>query len=305
MQHPPEPQTDNPKAYRGRFAPSPTGDLHFGSLIAAVGSYLQAKSNRGQWLVRIEDLDPPREVAGSAASILADLRRLGLNWDGTISYQSQRNEAYRQALDRLLDRKQAYWCGCSRKQLPATGIYPGTCRAGLAPGRPPRTVRLRTTADTVTCRDRLQGRFSQQLERDVGDFVLRRADGLFAYQLAVVIDDADQEITEVVRGADLLDSTPRQIFLQRQLGLPTPGYVHLPVATDRNGKKLSKRHASDPVKRLPPVAVLRTSLGFLGHPPPEEIHDLDQLRRWAIENWCLQRVPARAEWPLSSHSEPA
>ena len=234
--------------YAGRFAPSPTGPLHFGSLVAALASWLDARAARGRWLVRIEDLDRPREAPGSATDILRTLERLGLFWDGEVLYQSRRREHYAAALRRLAP--QCYACGCTRREiadsslaLAADGarIYPGSCRAGLAAGRSARAVRVRTEAAPIEFIDRVQGPQRQSLERDVGDFVLLRADGQFAYQLAVVVDDALQGVTDVVRGADLLGSTARQIHLQRLLGIPTPRYLHVPVALSAAGGKLSKQ----------------------------------------------------------------
>ncbi len=268
-------------AYIGRFAPSPTGDLHFGSLIAAVGSYLQAKCQNGKWLIRVEDVDPPREVAGSAERIIADLAAFGMHSDAAVVYQSTRVSAYESALQHLLEQGLAFWCGCSRRHLPDKGIYPGTCRKEIPPDRERRSIRLKADTARIDIDDEIQGIYSQDLRRDVGDFIIRRGDGLVAYQLATVVDDAWQGITEVVRGADLLDSTPRQVYLQQQLGLPTPRYAHLPVVLDDSGKKLGKRTMADPVAGSNVVAALATSLRFLGHTPPAHISDLDQLWRWA------------------------
>lgn len=287
--------------YRGRFAPSPTGPLHFGSLLAAVGSLLQARSQGGEWLVRIEDLDPPRERPGSADDILRTLEAYGLHWDGPVMYQSARAEAYRTALDTLRAGAMAYPCACSRKEITegADGanapVYPGTCRRGIAPGRAPRAWRVLTTDAEIGFEDRLQGPRRQRLEAEVGDFVVRRADGLFAYQLAVVVDDAEQAITEVVRGSDLLDSTPRQIHLQRLLGLAAPQYVHLPVAVNAQGLKLSKQTRAEPLDGKDPVPSLWRALAFLGQDPPPELctANLDELWDWALTHWDLARVPRR------------
>jgi glutamyl-Q tRNA(Asp) synthetase len=274
----------------GRFAPSPTGDLHFGSLLAAVASYLQAKAPGGRWLVRIEDIDPPREVAGSAASILRDLEQFGLRSDLPVLYQSTRKRAYQSALQELLDQGQAFHCGCSRSDLPDSGIYPGTCRNGLPPGKKPRTVRLRVPQQPIAFTDLIQGTIEENLQEAVGDFVLWRADGLPAYQLAVVVDDAFQEISEVVRGADLLASTARQIWLQRCLGLPTPTYAHFPVALTSDGKKLSKRLRSDPLTRVSPARALESALRFLGQQCPAGL-ELDDLWRWALQHWRISAIP--------------
>jgi glutamyl-Q tRNA(Asp) synthetase len=277
--------------YVGRFAPSPTGPLHFGSLVAALASWLDARAARGRWLVRIEDLDAPRQQPGAAEEILRTLARLGLAWDGEVVHQSARADRYREALQRLAG--QTYRCGCSRREiadsslgLAADGaqIYPGTCREGIAPGKPTRAIRVRTTHDEIAFVDRVQGARQQVLERDVGDYVLYRADGQFAYQLAVVVDDAAQGVTDVVRGADLLDSTPRQIHLQRLLGYATPRYLHVPAAVNAAGEKLSKQTGAAPIS--PGREVLRRALSFLGQP---EAEDLQQ----AVTNWNPALIPAR------------
>lgn len=278
----------------GRFAPSPTGDLHFGSLVAALASYLEARSKGGLWLVRVEDIDPPREVPGSAERILEELHRFGLRGDLPLLYQSSRTQAYLDARDHLLAEGDAFWCGCSRAELPESGIYPGTCRNGLPPGKEPRAVRLRVGRAVVDFEDRIQGKISESLEKSCGDFVIWRADGLPAYQLAVVVDDAFQEVTEVVRGADLLDSSCRQIFLQQRLGLSTPSYAHHPVAVDTNGNKLSKRTGSDPLSKLAPEGALQAALRFLGQTVPAR-PGLEDLLRMAVDCWRLDRVPRRRE----------
>jgi glutamyl-Q tRNA(Asp) synthetase len=274
----------------GRFAPSPTGDLHFGSLVAAVASYLQAKSAGGQWLIRVEDIDPPREVPGSASSILKDLQRFGMQSDLPVLYQSNRSDAYELAITDLLDQGHAYWCGCSRAELPASGVYPGTCSNGLPKGKSPRSVRLRINDVAVSFTDLVQGHIEENLRELVGDFVIKRADGLAAYQLAVVVDDAFQGVTEVVRGADLFGSTARQIHLQNCLGLATPVYAHHPVAVGSGGTKLSKRFGSDPVASSPPVQALEMALRFLSQPCPEGLSD-KELMAWALNNWRLSRIP--------------
>ena len=252
--------------YRGRFAPSPTGDLHFGSLVAALGSWLVARRAGGDWLVRMEDLDPPREVPGAAQRQLQALDAFGLEPDEPVLWQGQRSDAYAAALAQLLDAGLAFECRCSRTDLAAAGGIHRRCVAADA-GRPA-AVRLRVPEVRIAFDDALQGRQAQDLATGVGDFVLRRADGPWAYQLAVVVDDAAQGITQVVRGADLLDSTPRQIFLQRQLGLPTPGYLHLPVALDADGRKLSKSLAALPVDPSRPLPALAAAWSFLGQRAP-------------------------------------
>jgi glutamyl-Q tRNA(Asp) synthetase len=249
--------------YRGRFAPSPTGPLHFGSLLAAFGSWLIARQAGGQWLVRIEDLDPPREVPGAADGQLRTLERFGLVPDGPVLRQSSRGALYREALERLLDRGDAFECHCSRSDLAGSGGVHRACVAGAR--RPDPAIRLRVPDGTVIgFDDRVQGAVVQDVAQAVGDFVLRRADGLWAYQLAVVVDDAAQGITEVVRGADLLDSTARQVFVQRRLGLPTPRHAHLPLVLDADGRKLSKSLAALPVDGHDPLPALRAAWLALG-----------------------------------------
>ncbi len=276
-------------SYTGRFAPSPTGDLHFGSLVAAVGSFLQARAHGGRWLVRIEDLDPPREVPGSAERILEDLERFQLSPDETVVWQGTRRAAHEAALDQLAAAGLLFPCACTRAELPP-GPYPGTCREGLPPGRKGRALRVRVPGDPIRFVDGVQGPVSESLAECCGDFVVRRADGLVAYQLAVVVDDAWQGVTEIVRGADLLDSTPRQVFLQRALGLPTPSYLHLPLARDPEGRKLSKSLGADPVRSMPPLDALGAALAFLGHAPPPH-GDLEARWAWAREHWDAGRVP--------------
>jgi glutamyl-Q tRNA(Asp) synthetase len=282
--------------YIGRFAPSPTGELHFGSLVAAVGSFLQARINQGLWRVRIEDIDPPREVEGSARRILDDLHRLGMKPDGAVLYQSERDAAYADALKALLLQRTAFYCRCSRRVLPTSGVYPGTCREADLPPDEVRRIRLRVARGRVGFDDRIMGHFDQDLASDVGDFVICRADGMPAYQLAVVIDDHFQEITEVVRGADLLDSTPRQIAVQRALNLREVAYCHLPLATLPDGSKLSKRLGSDPVKAMRPAEAIYQALVFLGQSPPRGL-ELDLLWAWAIQHWNIDRVPRHAALP--------
>jgi glutamyl-Q tRNA(Asp) synthetase len=288
--------------YRGRFAPSPTGPLHFGSLVAAVGSYLDARSHGGEWLLRMEDIDLPRNVAGAAEGILATLEAFGFAWDGPVLWQSRRGEVYAAALARLVADGMAYPCACSRREIADSALrtaidgglaYPGSCRAGLPRGRSARAWRLRVDERETAFVDRLQGPQAQHLERDVGDFVLRRADGLFAYQLAVVVDDAEQGITDVVRGADLLASTPRQIWLQHCLGYPQPRYAHLPVATNAAGEKLSKQTLAPALNAAAAAAELVRALRFLGQPAPAELARSRpaDVWVWAREHWCGEAVP--------------
>jgi len=241
-------------------------------------------------LLRIEDIDPPREIAGSATRIIDDLRRLGLAPDGPVLFQSSRLSAYQQAVDQLLRRGLAYPCVCTRKDLSESGIYAGTCRNGIPPGRKPRSIRFRVDTQIHTFCDKLQGTVSCPPVGSGDDFVIRRADGLFAYQLAVVVDDHFQGVTQVVRGADLLDSTLRQIGLQKALGLVTPGYMHLPVAVSSDGKKLSKRTSSDPVNHQEPADAIGQVLQFLGQHPPSGL-SLNNLWKWALEHWNSNLIP--------------
>ena len=288
---------------QGRFAPSPTGALHFGSLIAALGSHLNARRRGGRWLVRIEDLDAPRNVAGAADAILRDLERFAMPWDGEVVRQSARTEAYAEALDALARRGWTFPCGCSRRDLVA-GAYPGTCREGLSPGRAARSVRLRVPAASVGLRDAIQGLANQRLDREVGDFVVLRADGIVAYHLAVVVDDAAQRVSEVVRGCDLLESTPRQILIQRALGLPTPEYAHLPVAVNAHGGKLGKQSFARPITAGPPGAALVDALEFLGQRPPRSLARAPaaEVVAWGIACWDLARVPRRHSAPAPGYA---
>ncbi|EXI79031.1 MAG: Glutamyl-Q tRNA(Asp) synthetase [Candidatus Accumulibacter appositus] len=294
----------SPPPYRGRFAPSPSGPLHFGSLVAAVGSYLDARAHGGQWLLRIEDVDQPRTVAGAADEILRTLEGFGFAWDGEVLVQSRRLDLYHAALVRLQLADEVYPCACSRAEIAAHSprrsidgglVYPGTCREGLAGGRAARAWRLRVPDQVIAFDDRIQGDVQQNLEAAVGDFILLRADGQYAYQLAVVVDDAAQGITAVVRGVDLLDSTPRQIWLQQGLALSTPTYAHLPVVTNDAGEKLSKQTHAAAVDLSAGSAVLAAALRFLGHAVPQEISagPLRDFWPWAIAAWSIARVPAR------------
>jgi glutamyl-Q tRNA(Asp) synthetase len=286
--------------YRGRFAPSPTGPLHFGSLVAAVGSYLDAKAHGGAWLVRMDDLDLSRTVPGAADLILNSLEKLGMAWDETVVYQSTRSEAYEKALKVLKKRKLIYPCACSRREIAdsAVGgidgpIYTGTCRKGLLAGRAARAERIMTDNNRIELKDAIQGKIVHSLERQVGDFVVKRADGYFAYQLAVVVDDADQGITDIVRGADLLDSTTRQIYLQQLLGYATPRYAHLPVAVNVLGEKLSKQTLAAPINVAAPVLTLNAVLQFLGQATITDCAPEDTRTFWAqaVSTWDITRVP--------------
>lgn len=298
--------------YRGRFAPSPTGPLHFGSLVAAVGSYLDARARGGEWLVRIEDVDGPRTVSGAADGVLRTLEGFGFEWDGEVLVQSSRLDLYHSALVRLQLDGCVYPCACSRSEIAAAThrqsvdcglLYPGLCRNGLPEGRAARAWRLRVPDREFRFIDRVQGEHRQNLEREVGDFVLLRADGQYAYQLAVVVDDAAQGINSVVRGVDLLDSTARQIWLQQCLGLPTPTYAHLPVVVNAAGEKLSKQTRAAAIKPNAGSAALVSALRFLGHPVPDAMAkaSLTEFWAWAIANWSMAKVPSvRAIFPGDS-----
>ncbi len=303
------PATALPATYRGRFAPSPSGPLHFGSLVAALGSYLDARANGGQWLLRIEDVDEPRTMPGAAEGILRTLEAFGFEWDGEVVVQSERLDRYHAALVRLQADGMAYPCACSRSEIAAATqiaaidgglVYPGSCRAGLGAGKAARAWRLRVPDREFSFVDRVQGPSRQNLEREVGDFVLLRADGQYAYQLAVVVDDAAQGVNAVVRGVDLIASTARQIWLQQCLGVPTPSYAHLPVVVNAAGEKLSKQTLAAAVTPIGGSALLARALTFLGHAVPGEVRDLPvaDFWRWAIANWSIARVPAvRAIFP--------
>jgi len=283
----------------GRYAPSPSGPLHLGSLLAAVGSYLQARGQGAAWHLRIDDLDPKRVVPGAERSIIEVLQLFGLRWDGPVLYQSMRRSAYAQAIGQLKMASHAFECGCTRREsqqgpLGIEGpIYPGTCRNGLPPGRAARSLRLRVADIDVVCRDAVQGQYGQHLARDVGDFVIRRADGITAYQLATVVDDAAQSVGEVVRGADLLSSTPRQIYLQRVLDLPVPAYAHLPVLVDAQGEKLGKSTGALALSATTASTQLWDCLSFLGQAPPDVLRGatVTRLLAWAVDNWSLAHVP--------------
>jgi len=284
----------------GRFAPSPTGPLHFGSLVAALASWLDARAAGGRWLLRMEDLDRPRCEPGAADIILRQLGAYGLHWDGAVLAQSARDDAYAAALNTLKTRGAAYPCACTRAQLAQAPrnlegeiLYPGSCRDGLPAGATARAWRLRAPDGLVRFHDRIHGDLQQNLASDVGDFIVKRADGLFAYQLAVVADDAFQGITRVVRGADLLWNTPRQIHLQTLLGLPTPDYAHVPLITNAAGQKLSKQTRAPALPERGCAGVLARALAALGHPPPAELSGVApaELLEWARAYWHIENVP--------------
>jgi glutamyl-Q tRNA(Asp) synthetase len=299
---------------RGRFAPSPTGPLHFGSLVAATGSFLGARSQGGEWLVRMEDLDPPRAMQGAADDILRTLEAYGFEWEGPVLYQSRRRDAYETALDTLKHHGVVYACGCTRREIADSSVhgiegpvYPGTCRKGLPPGREARALRVHTEGARCEFTDRIQGVQRSALDVEVGDFVVKRADGFFAYQLAVVVDDAEQGITEVVRGADLLASTARQIHLQRLLGVTRPQYAHLPAVLSAPGIKLSKQTGASALPARDRVGVLWRVLEYLGQTPPPEWKSLSIAEFWAgaLQRWSEARVPRHAGRVMNEPGAPA
>ena len=289
-----------PTDYIGRFAPSPTGLLHIGSLLTALASYADARANRGKWLVRMEDLDPPREMPGAAAHILHTLEAFGFEWDGEVVWQSRRHSLYRDALGRLKEKGLLYPCYCSRKDWQAAAaqgadgfVYNGRCRR--PEDRPhtdkPPAWRIRVNDETIGFDDGIVGHYAQNLARDIGDFVLLRADGFWAYQLAVVADDADQGITYIVRGQDLLVSTPRQIYLQRCLGFATPHYAHLPLLVNKHGQKWSKQTLAPALDENHKEQLLRQVLQYLNLPPAPEVSRPQALLSWAIEHWQPHKIP--------------
>ena len=289
-----------PTDYIGRFAPSPTGLLHIGSLLTALASYADARANRGKWLVRMEDLDPPREMPGAAAHILHTLEAFGFEWDGEVVWQSRRHSLYRDALGCLKEKGLLYPCYCSRKDWQAAAaqgadgfVYNGRCRR--PEDRPhtdkPPAWRIRVNDETIGFDDGILGHYAQNLARDIGDFVLLRADGFWAYQLAVVADDADQGITHIVRGQDLLVSTPRQIYLQRCLGFATPHYAHLPLLVNKHGQKWSKQTLAPALDENHKEQLLRQVLQYLNLPPAPEVSRPQALLSWAIEHWQPHKIP--------------
>ncbi len=293
--------------YVGRFAPSPTGSLHFGSLVAAVASFLDARSHNGTWLIRIDDLDPPREVPGAADAILHTLENFHLFWDDEVLYQSARTDAYEAALAQLDERGYLFPCACSRREIADSAligvegpIYPGTCRNGLPAGRSPRAVRVRVDDRRIDFHDRLQGAFSFDIQQVFGDFVVKRVGGMTAYQLAVVVDDAAQQVTHVVRGSDLLVSTPRQIYLQQLLDLPTPEYLHCPVAISADGEKLSKQTQAPAIDLRGDIRLACAVLEFLGQSVPPAVQDMTLTELWehAADHWEPDRVAGLTQRPI-------
>lgn len=280
--------------YIGRFAPSPSGELHFGSLIAALGSYLQARSHQGVWLVRIEDIDPPREVPGAASTILRQLEHYGLHWDGEVLWQSQRHAAYREALATLQQQGLSYYCTCTRARIQSVGgIYDGYCRTQNN-GPENAAVRLRQQQPVLHFDDKLRGRITANPALAREDFIIHRRDGLFAYNLAVVVDDHFQGVTEIVRGADLIEPTVRQISLYQHFGWPAPSYVHLPLALNEQGNKLSKQNHAPALPEGDPRPIIIRALQFLNQHVTKGWQDLctEELLKKAVANWSLSRVPA-------------
>jgi len=285
--------------YRGRFAPSPTGPLHIGSLVSAVASYCEAKSRQGLWLLRIEDLDPPREIKGATHSIISTLEKFGFEWDEDILYQSKRTDLYLDTIDALKQEGQIYSCQCSRAEIKKTGTptpfgirYAGTCLKKTLEEVRAKSIRIKVPDEIIQFKDRIQGNYQQNLQQDIGDFIIKRADGEIAYQLAVTVDDAQQNITDIVRGSDLLDSTPRQIYLQRLLNYRQPGYAHVPVIVNKRNEKLSKQTYAKPVDPSQSSLTLFQCLCYLGQNPPDLLQHASQneIWAWAIGNWQLQNI---------------
>lgn len=298
--------------YIGRFAPSPTGPLHFGSLIAAVASYAEAKKHQGQWLVRMEDLDKPREIPGAADHILNTLAAFGFEWDGEVVYQSQRTAYYEAVFNKLQNINAIYPCSCSRKEIADSAshtgiegaIYPRTCLQSSLKPNAPLAWRVKTNESPISFNDAIQARdgnktFTQILNKDIGDFVLKRADGLFAYQLAVVVDDAAQGVSNIVRGADLLSSTPRQIYLQQLLSYPQPQYAHVPIAVTPAGEKLSKQTLATAIALADASQLLFSVLRFLGQEPPAELQaqSIQAIWDWTFSHWQLDNIPSSFQLP--------
>ena len=291
-------------SYRGRFAPTPSGPLHFGSLIAATGSYLQAKSHRGEWLLRIDDIDPPREQKGAADGILKTLEGFGFEWDSEVLYQSTRTQRYQEAVDELIQQNIAYACSCSRKaliknaeQTKSGTVYPGFCRNKSLNITPKTSTRLRCDNESIRFEDLIQGNQCIDMEKHIGDFILQRRDRLFSYHLASGIDDVEQKITEVIRGADLLNCTPCHIHVQHRLNLPSPHYHHLPLAINGAGQKFSKQTHASPIEVKDSVVLLYNALKFLGQEPPIHLTDSSQkdIWEWAESNWRLNLVPKKIQ----------
>lgn len=295
----PQKYANNEVEYRGRFAPSPTGPLHFGSLLAALASYLEAKTRGGKWLLRIEDLDPPREDPTATQHILSTLESYGLEWDESEWFQSQRSAAYQEALEQLIEADLAFPCQCSRKQLQGK-LHNGVCEVDLTQDS---AWRLLSPDHSVHFEDALQGPQQTQASEQIGDFVIRRRDQLWSYQLAVVVDDHEQRISHVVRGIDLIDSTPKQLLLQQAFQMPHPGYAHLPVATESNGQKLSKQNLALPIQADKSGNTLIEALNWLKLTPPDELRGTgnQSVISWAIQNWSIQKLQGMTAMPAPLH----
>ena len=287
------------RSYIGRFAPSPSGDLHLGSLYAAAASYLDARANAGRWLLRLEDLDTAREAPGAASRILATLEAFGFEWDGEVARQSSRLDLYRGTLEDLRRRDLLFECSCSRLELADVGRYPGQCRHGPVHPERPTATRLRVEPRSITIVDEVQGRYRQNVSAASGDIILRRRDGIFSYVFAVVVDDAAQGVTHVVRGADLLDNTPPQIYLQNALGVPTPAYAHVPVLTEPDGTKLAKSRRSVRADAGCALTQLCAIFELLNLAPPASLRDggIDNAWAWAVRHWKLSALPRRLTLP--------
>lgn len=291
-------------SYVGRFAPSPTGRLHFGSLLAAVASYCDARAHDGAWLLRIEDIDPPREEPGAADDIQEILSLYGMHSDGEVIFQHQRSDAYEEAIRRLSEQGDIFWCQCSRKDLAAHPIYPGSCRNHRS-AEVDAAIRLRVPSEEIVFEDRIFGEQHADVSMQTGDFVIKRRDHLYAYQLAVVVDDAWQGVTHIIRGADLIDNTARQILLQRRLGYTTPVYAHIPMAINASGEKLSKQNRALPLPRRQCHRVLSQALSALGHTPPASVANgtVCSILDWAIEHWSLHQVPVTPTIPTHDQAK--
>ena len=284
------------KNYRGRFAPTPSGTLHFGSIITALGSYLDAKSNNGKWFVRIDDIDRSRNKLNANKIILKQLEQLGLIWDEPIVYQSHNIKLYEAALKKLKELNFTFPCVCSRQEV-KNQIYSGSCRNKNNILNQKHSIRIKAENTQISIIDRLQGCYTQAINSEVGDFIIKRSDGYFAYHLATVVDDNEQKITDIVRGFDLLDSTPRQVFLQNKLKYNEPKYLHLPIAIDSTGRKISKTNKESPSILPSPAMVLVNALSFLGHCPPDEIKNanIKAILEWSIENWNADLLPNKSK----------
>jgi len=281
----------------GRFAPSPTGPLHYGSLLAAVASFLNSRAKKGRWLVRIDDLDPPREIAGASDDLLHTLEKYGLHWDDEVVYQSRRHKLYDEALKQLNNKDLLYRCSCSRKEIAKRGekFYQGQCRQGYKAESAHYSLRIKTPDRSVSWVDLIQGHQTYNLFDSNGDFIVQRSDSLFAYHLAVVVDDAEQQVTEIIRGADLLTSTPAQLYLQQSLGISPPQYGHIPVAVNADGDKLCKQTGAEPISLKNPEKMLVKALSDLGQVPPADLEasSVDDVLGWGIDNWDLKSVPGK------------